>query len=435
MTALTARIRDDFTSAAQAMAAADPSAARRQAALAALERVGLPGSRDENWKYANLRSLERVRFLPAPAAPALPAAADLPAPLPGIARLVFIDGHFAPAHSMAPEAGAAVVTALSQSANRREAETDGPRAADALDLRFGWLNEAFATDGLAIEVRKAAAAPLQLEVLFVASAEAQNGASYPRLEVRLGPGTELTLLERHLSAGAQASFVTSAARITLERGAHLEHYRLQHLNSRSTLFDTLSAALAEDAAYRLHGISTGAQSARTTLAVRHTGERADLGLALAALGDRQQVQDTYAVVEHAAPNARTVQTFRGIAAGRSRVACNGKIIVAPGARGTDSRQSLRGLLAGPEAEIDVRPQLEIYTDDVRCSHGATAGKLDENMLFYLLSRGLERDTAQRLLKWAFLEDVIGQIALRPLRRQIEERLAGELRDEALRELL
>ena len=435
MTALPARIRDEFASAAHALPSTDPAAANRRAALAALERAGLPSSRDENWKYANLRSLERVRFLPAPAVPALASAAELPAPLPGIARLVFIDGHFAPAHSATPPVGAAAVTLLSQAADGRRAEADGRRATDAMDQRFALLNEAFATDGLAIEVREASAAPVPLEVLFVASAEAQAHASYPRLEVRLAPGTELTLLERHLSAGAQASFVTSAARITLGQGAHLEHYRLQQLNSRSTLFDTLSAELAADAAYRVHGISTGAQSARTTLAVRLHGERADLALAIAALGDRQQVQDAYAVVEHAAPNARTVQTFRGIAAGRSRVACNGKIIVAPGARGTDSRQSLRGLLAGPEAEIDVRPQLEIYNDDVRCSHGATAGKLDEDMLFYLLSRGLERDTAQRLLKWAFLEDVIGQIALRPLRRQIEERLAGELRDEALRELL
>jgi Fe-S cluster assembly protein SufD len=140
------------------------------------------------------------------------------------------------------------------------------------------------------------------------------------------------------------------------------------------------------------------------------------------------VQDTFALIEHATPNARTEQTFRGIAAGRSRVAFNGKIVVAKGAHGTDSRQSLRGLLAGPEAEIDVRPQLEIYTDDVRCSHGATAGKLDDNMLFYLLSRGLEPDVAQRLLKWAFLEDVVATIDIAQLRRQIEARLAARLPD-------
>ncbi|MGH8217818.1 MAG: SufD family Fe-S cluster assembly protein, partial [Steroidobacteraceae bacterium] len=143
-----------------------------------------------------------------------------------------------------------------------------------------------------------------------------------------------------------------------------------------------------------------------------------------------------ALVEHLAPRARTEQTFRGIAAGRARVAFNGKIVVARGAAGTDSRQSLRGLLAGPEAEIDVRPQLEIYTDEVRCSHGATAGKLDETMLFYLLSRGLDRDTAQRLLKWAFLEDVVSKVTVAELRRQIEASLAGQLQEaEALKELL
>jgi len=435
VTALTARILDDFASTAREQPAAGRVTQRRAAAMRALETVGLPISRDENWKYANLRSLERVRFTPAPVVRDLPSTADLPPSLPGIARFVFIDGRFAPAHSAALEAGAGALTPLSQATDGPGPAADGPPAAVAGDERFALLNHAFATDGLAIEVRKPGTAPLQLETLFVASAAAQSGASYPRLEVRLAPGAQVTLIERHVSAGAEASFVTSAVRVTLGRGARLEHYRLQELNSRSTFFDTLSAELAEDAAYRLHGISTGAQSARTTLATCLNGERADLALAIAALGDRQQVQDAYAVVEHAAPNARTLQTFRGIAAGRSRVAFNGKIIVASGARGTDSRQSLRGLLAGGEAEIDVRPQLEIYTDDVRCSHGATAGKLDENMLFYLLSRGLERDTAQRLLKWAFLEDVIAQIALPPLRRQIEERLAGQLRDEALRELL
>ena len=111
------------------------------------------------------------------------------------------------------------------------------------------------------------------------------------------------------------------------------------------------------------------------------------------------------------------------------------MVVTPEAAGSDSQQSLRGLLAGPEAEIDVRPQLEIYTDDVRCSHGATAGKLDESMLFYLLSRGLDRDAAQRLLKWAFVEDVVSKVAVPALRRQVEESLAGRMEhSDVLKEL-
>ena len=424
MSALTDRIAEDCASSAQALQAGGQAAAvARRRALDALAAKGLPSSRDENWKYANLRSLERARFVPAPPVETLPAAAELPAALPGIARYVFVDAHFAPAASAPLRAGVV---------SRTVRAGDGAAMADE---RFALLNQAFATDGLIIEVDETHERPLQLEVLFVASAAAENGGSYPRLEVRLHPRAQLTLIERHLSATPAGSFVTSAVEVEAGAGAHLEHYRLQELNARSLLFDTLSARLAADSAYRLHVINTGAQSARSTLALRLLGERADLSLAVAALGDARQVQDGYAVVEHLAPNARTAQTFRGIAADRARVAFNGKIIVRPGAHGTDSRQSLRGLLAGPEAEIDVRPQLEIYNDDVRCSHGATAGKLDDAMLFYLLSRGLDRATAQRLLKWAFLEDVISQVTLAPLRRQIEERLAGQLRDEALRELL
>jgi Fe-S cluster assembly protein SufD len=444
MTALTARILEDFANAAHVLPSAAHAQGTRRAAIEALEAKGLPSSREENWRYANLRSLERVRFLPTPRTPATPAAPPaiaLPAPLPGVARYVFIDGWFAAAHSAPLTTGGPTVRLLAQGADAGGAAdptlTAGPVSTTpaAMDQRFALLNQAFVTDGMGIEAEGASREPSLLEVLFVASADGSTGASYPRLEVLLSPGAQLTLIERHLSAGDLASFVTSAVQVQVARGARLEHYRLQELSNRSILFDTLSAQLAEDAAYRLHWIGTGAQAARTTLALRLNGERAEVAVSAAALGDRQQVQDAYAVVEHAAPNARTVQTFRGIAAGRARVAFNGKIIVAPGAHGTDSRQSLRGLLAGPEAEIDVRPQLEIYNDDVRCSHGATAGKLDENMLFYLLSRGLERDTAQRLLKWAFLEDVIAQIGLRELRRQIEERLAGQLRDDALRELL
>jgi Fe-S cluster assembly protein SufD len=432
MSALTDRIVEDFAGATRTLPGSSHVAARRRTALEALEASGLPSSRDENWKYANLRSLERARFVPAPPGEASPPLGNLPAALPGIARYVFVDGRFAPAASEALEPAGAVRRMAQPAAAARP--TDAAPAAHA-DERFALLNQAFATDGLVIEIDETPATPLQLEVLFVASAAAQNGASYPRLEVRLHPGAQLTLIERHLSATPEGSFVAGAVEVELARGARLEHYRLQELSARSTLFDTLSARLAADAAYRLHAISTGAQSARSTLALRLMGERADLALAVAALGDAHQVQDGYAVVEHAAANARTVQTFRGIAAARARVAFNGKIIVAPGAHGTDSRQSLRGLLAGPEAEIDLRPQLEIYNDDVRCSHGATAGKLDDDMLFYLLSRGLDGDTAQRLLKWAFLEDVISQVTLRPLRRQIEERLASHLRDDALRELL
>ena len=423
-TPLTARIVEEHAKAVAALPPAGPTAVRRRTALAALTASGLPTSRDENWKYANLRPLERLRFVPA--APARPVAAtDLPAAIPGFTRYVFVDGAFAPALSAPLNATAAAVTPLCATGDAPRAPAAAPAHTPGAgaDERFALLNEAFATDGAAIRVAAHPAEPVRLELVFVASADGQSGASYPRVEVRLESQAQLLLIERHVSAGPDASFVNSAVTVDVGAGATLHHYRLQELAAHAIMFDTLSAAVGRDACYRLHGISIGAHSARSTLAVRLTGERADLTLAVVALGERQQVQDTYARVEHVAPRARTEQVFRGISAGRARVAFSGKIVVGSEAHGTDSRQSLRGLLAGPEAEIDVRPQLEIYTDEVRCSHGATVGKLDENMLFYLLSRGLEPEVAQRLLKWAFLEDVVAKIGVAELRRQIEERLA------------
>ena len=430
------RLVEEYAGFARTLGPADGATARRRAAIAAIAQTGLPSTREENWRYANLRPLERQRFTP-PGAASTAAAPTLPANLAEFARYVFIDGLLSAGASAALDASRAKLTLHDEAAGESGGIGAGLATGDgeaAQSQRFALLNDAFATGGLAIRV-PAGTTPVRLELLFLASAEAATGTSYPRLQISLDPGASLVLIERHLSAAAAASFVASAVNVELGREAILEHYRLQDLNGRCILFDTLSAQLAQEAQYRLHAIGSGALSSRSTVVVRLAGERAQLTLAVAALGERTQVQDTFARVEHAAPRARTVETFRGIAADRSRVAFNGKVVVGNGAAGTDSQQSLRGLLAGPEAEIDVRPQLEIYTDDVRCSHGATAGKLDDNMLFYLLSRGLSQETAQRLLKWAFLEDVVAQIALPALRRQIEERLAAGLRDDALRELL
>jgi Fe-S cluster assembly protein SufD len=449
--ALSKRLLDEYAAVRDSLPAAVVSAERRQEAIQALAERGLPTTRDENWRYTNLRPLERARFVPVAAAaaaprPALPAGSSVPARLDGFARYTFVDGTFAPQLSSPWEQAGLTIRNLRRGAADSSAHqasatvTQLPRSLPALsslpEARLALLNEAFATDTVAIHVSGGTAAPQRVELLIVAAAGADTGASYPRVHVALDPGTCLILVERHVSAGSGASFVNGSVHVEVGRGAQLTHYRMQQAGAKSTWLDTLSAVLAADARYGLLAVNTGGLSARSTTHVQMAGPGAELTLSVAALGDRQQVQDQFALVEHIAPRARTEQTFRGIASGRARVAFNGKIAVRESAAGTDSRQSLRGLLAGPEAEIDVRPQLEIYTDDVRCSHGATAGKLDDSMLFYLLSRGLSPEVAQRLLKWAFLEDVVSRIEIPELRRQIEHELAGQMADAAsLKELL
>jgi Fe-S cluster assembly protein SufD len=450
--AVSKRLLDEFAAVRESLPTSVVSVERRHDAIATLAARGLPTSREENWRYANLRSLERARFAPVATAArpvaAPPAASDLPATLQGFARYVFVDGAFSPELSSPAEVSGLAFRSLRGVADGREGRRAGngsgitrlphllPALASLPEARLALLNETFATDAASIRVNRAGGEPARVELVFVATAGADAGTSYPRVELALDPESRLVIVERHVSAGNAASFVNSRVDVDIGRGAHLTHYRLQQAAFRATWLDTLSAALAADARYGLLTVTTGALSARSTTHVQMAGAGAELTFSAAALGDGQQAQDHYALVEHMAPRTRTEQAFRGIASGRARVAFNGKIAVREAAAGTDSRQSLRGLLAGPEAEIDVRPQLEIYTDDVRCSHGATAGKLDESMLFYLLSRGLAPEVAQRLLKWAFLEDVVSKIESPGLRRQIEHDLAGQMAEaDSLKELL
>jgi Fe-S cluster assembly protein SufD len=468
--ALSTRIAEEHAAASASLPAEVVSRERRRHAIDTLAAEGLPTSRDENWKYANLRPLEKVRF--APVTGSLPGGsasnvtlADLPAAVEGYARYTFVDGVFAPALSapvakagisvtslrgavgVAPAQVTAATSGATAPADTTAARTTpatvahisapaGRASAAAKDARFALLNDAFAADGASIRVSAGTDCPTCIELVFVASVDSQTGSSYPRVELHVEAGARVGLIERHVSVGGGANFVNASVMVDIARSATVSHYRVQESGARAIWFDTLSAVLQRDATYKLHGVNVGGLSSRSTINVQLAGERADAAISVASLGDRQQIQDAFVLVEHAAPHARSEQTFRGISAGRARVAFNGMVVVRKNAQGTDSQQSLRGLLAGPDAEIDVRPQLEIYTDDVRCAHGATAGKLDDNMLFYLLSRGIDPATAQRLLKWAFLEDVVARIEVPELRRQIERSLAGQMQEAAaLKELL
>jgi Fe-S cluster assembly protein SufD len=390
-----------------------------------------------------LRPLDKVRFAPLAeaasanvTAPAPVTAADLPPAVAGYARYVFVDGVFVPALSAAVgKNGITVSTHRDSLAVPASAPIAVYKPANN-DSRFALLNDAFATDGATIKVAAGTDCPTCIELVFVAQVESQTASSYPRVDLHVEANARVGLIERHVSVGSGANFVNAAVRVDIARGATVTHYLVQESGAKAVWFNTLSAVLAQDAVYKLHAVSVGGLSARSTINVQLAGERAEASVSMASLGDRQQIQDAFVLTEHVAPRARSTQTFRGISAGRARVAFNGMVVVRKDAQGTDSQQSLRGLLAGPDAEIDVRPQLEIYTDDVKCAHGATAGKLDDNMLFYLLSRGIDPATAQRLLKWAFLEDVVAKIEVPELRRQVERSLAGQMQDAAeLKELL
>jgi Fe-S cluster assembly protein SufD len=269
-----------------------------------------------------------------------------------------------------------------------------------------------------------------VEVVYLTSERASGRAVYPRLCLELAADARLTLIERHLGDAREPALVSATVSAQLARGAQLMHYRLQQCGAHVLFDESLQAVLHEHASYQVRHVGIGGLAARTSARVRLAGRAAALGWQALAVGQGEQVHDSSLGVEHAAPDTRTEETFRGIADARSRVAFSGHIHIESGAPGAQARQSLRGLIEGAHAEIDLRPWLQIDVDEVSAQHGATTGRLDENLLFYLLSRGLDPRQARALLKWAFLGDVLRSIELPQLRTQAEQAAAGQLPDAA-----
>ena len=374
-----------------------------------------PTNRDENWKYANLRALSKISFDAAvDDRTTVPIAADLPASTTAC-RLVLIDGQYSASLSDALPSG----TELSIDTRSAEVETD-----ESVDHHYLNLNRQGRRQTLRLHVMQNQI--VQLEILHVATRVGQ-----PAIEVQIESGAELTLTERHIALGTATAATNLALDIQLAEHAKLHLARWQHFASPATYIETLNLGLGASSECDLTQITSADRSdtvvsSRSTVFVKHAGEGAQLHWNSAVIADGQQQHDTYVRIDHQARRAQTHQLFRGIASGRSKIGFNGHMLVGPSAYGTHSGQSLKTLLAGSEAEANVRPQLEIYTNEVTATHGATVGKLDGDMLFYLLSRGIDPDTAKSLLKWAFVSDVLTHLPSAELRHQIEASLVRQL---------
>jgi Fe-S cluster assembly protein SufD len=387
--------------------------------------IALPTNKDENWRYANLRPLAKANA-DAVAANTAPAALALPAPLPGYERWVFVDGWFAPDLSTNPASSCATLLNARDAGEDFSAMLDAAIANEGADFALARVNGARGDQVLQIAPPDDANA--NIELLFVASAGASTGTSYPRVQVHAGRRAQLRLVERHLSAGNADSAVNAAFDLALRADSTIDHCRLQNLADAASGFDTLIAHVGERATYRLRTITLGGLTSRSTVLVQLAGRAARCDLTAGSIANGHQTHDVFAEIEHSNADTVTRELYRGIATDRGKLGFNGKMIVRESAPGSDSDQSLKTLLTGTGAEAAVRPQLEIYTDKVRAKHGATTGKLDDQMLFYLLSRGIDRRTAQTLLQWAFIEDAISRMDCLPLRAEIEQLVAAQLNE-------
>lgn len=388
--------------------------------------IALPTNRDENWRYANLRPLAKAKLEAVVTNSAPRASISLPAPLPDYERWVFVDGRFAADLSTPATQSPTTLLNARDAGEEFSAMLDAAIATEGADFALARLNGARGDEVL--HIAPPDGARMNVELTFVATAAAATGTSYPRVQVHAGRGAHLRLVERHLSAGNADSAVNAAFDLALRAEAVIDHCRLQNLNDAAAAFDTLIAHVGERASYRFRTVTLGALTSRSTILVKLAGRAARCEFTAASIANGIQTHDMFAEIEHAGADTVTRELYRGIATDRGKLGFNGKMVVRESAPGADTEQSLKTLLTGNGAEASVRPQLEIYTDRVRAQHGATTGKLDEQMLFYLLSRGIDRRTAQTLLQWAFIEDAVSRLDCAQLRTDIEQLIAAQLNE-------
>ncbi|AOY62301.1 Fe-S cluster assembly protein SufD [Xanthomonas citri pv. glycines] len=376
----------------------------RRAELDAALQTGLPGPRAEAWKYTSLRQLERRSFQPAPLVPTLVDAAaldDIPSP-----RLVLVNGRPSEALSdlsTLPE-GVQLDTLSASLAASDQAQQLLGRRFDGSDEVFARLNAALADEGVLVRVHAGARIELPLHLVFVGVAGEQDLSWHHRHLIELRAGAALQVIEHHLHVGDAAHLENSVMHVHLAQGAALSHARVQAGSAHATSLLRTDAVLARDARYQRVDLELGAGLSRHEFNVRLEGNNAQLTANGVLLGNGRRHVDTRLGIEHIARDTACELVWRGVGADRSRVVFHGGIRIRAGADGTDARLSNKNLLLSSNAEIDTQPVLVIDADEVQAAHGATVGQLDDNALFYLRSRGLPQEQAQRLLSAAFCHE-------------------------------
>jgi Fe-S cluster assembly protein SufD len=399
------------------------AASARAAAFERFAELGFPAARDEAWKYTNLRRLAARRFAVRNPDSTAVVLDDALTPF----RVVVVDGHLRPelgTHG-APPSGLTLRTL-------EAASRDGEPLGGLLRVpsgggteRFAALNAALCPDVLVIDVAAdASPAPIEIDVAATGS---EAGMSHPRVLIRAARGSTARIILRHVGDDAAERFVNAVADVEVGADAVLHLYRLLSQGDRSFHIERIEATVGQRGTFVLHDAQLGAGLGRLDLNVRLAAPEAATELTGLFLADGSRHLDTHLHVDHLAVGTRSLQDYRGIAAGRGRAVFNGKAIVHPGAQKSQARQTSRNLLLTPGAEIDTKPELEIYADDVQCNHGATTGQLDPAALFYLRSRGLSEQEARSALTRAFTGAVVSRMDHAPfaavVRGALDARLA------------
>ncbi len=419
--------------------AVDGPAWLREARRVAIDRFaerGLPTTRDEEWKYTSLAPLVATPLdLAVDAAREMPSEEDLARFSMGPASwscLVFVDGRYAAKLSTVrplPPGGrlGSLAEALITDEHTVRAYLAGSAepAAESGDA-FGALNAAFWADGAFLHVPAGVSLEEPIQLLFVATAPGGR-ADHPRNLIVLEPESRAVLVESYVALTDQAYLTNESTEIALGPGAVLDHHRVVLEGRQGFHVGRTRVRQGPDSRFASCAVTLGGRLVRNDVDARLDAEGAECALnGLFVVGGVQHV-DTHTVVDHAQPRTTSRQLYKGVLDGRARGVFNGRVVVRPGANGTDAHQTNKNLILSDGVEVDSKPQLEIFADDVKCSHGAADGQLAEDAIFYLESRGLDEVAARSLLTHGFANEVLGRIRVEPVRVWCEELLRGRLR--------
>lgn len=397
-----------FENLKQRMAAADVPWVRRLRgeAMASFIEKGFPTTRDELWRYTDLKAIRETSFVFEPET--VPLSQSLIEKIKnehGGSRIVFLNGRYVREASSFP-GNIEVVDLRKALATIPELEAHCGAYADFKQNAFVALNTAFLGEGVLIRIPEGSVGEVPLRLVFIADPASDGAIFQPRVLILAGKRSEGTFMEHYSAVNSKSYFTNVVSEIVLKEGASFHHCKIQNENTKAFHMASTWVSQEKGSRFSSWALSTGSQLMRNDCHVGLTKEEASCALSGLCFGDGDQHLDQHTFIDHRKPAGKSRQFFKGLMAGKSRGVFGGKVLVRQGAIQTDATQTNKNLLLSDEARVDTQPQLEIDTDDVKCSHGAAVGQLQEDALFYLRARGIGERDAGRMLARGFAQEVI-----------------------------
>ena len=399
----------------------------RESAIAQFERLGFPTTRNEQWRFTSIAPIAERTFT-RPQNSVVKVSGKQSAPLSSpVAHVVCLNGRFAAGLSQLdklPKGVQILGLEAALASNPARLEPYLAKLSVTQTNAFTSLNTAFLSDGVVIFIDRHIVLEQPIEVTFVSAAQAAMTVSHPRLLVVAGEGSQMTILERYVGTGI--AFTNAVGEIWLGASAVVDHYKLQEEPEDSFHIASMFLHSARSGTFSSHSLTFGGGLVRNDVVATLNGEGIDCTLNGLYVARGTQLVDNHTTIDHAMPHCNSHEIYKGILGEKSRAVFNGKIIVRPDAQKTDAKQTNKALLLSDDAVIDTKPELEIFANDVKCTHGAAIGQLDDAAMFYLRSRGLGVEESRAMLVHAFAGDILNRVKIEPVRAYLEDKLTARL---------